>query len=398
MGNRKERQPLRLLWVFVLGFLFSLAVVAGFFLLFAAQATGRWAYWSAEPRLNQDQLFGVARNAVTLAAALGVGITLFFSYRKQQTTEKSQLLAIQAQETANRAQELATRTLHLSLDKHELERVSELRDRYARTAEQLGSEKTAVQLAGIHSLASLADDWASIGNRDEQQVCISLLCSFMNDLNAQSTAARISINAAMFEAMTPRLTYDPLKSEKSWGQSDMRLHQAVFQTSLENVRLVSGTLTLTSCIWPPYLGFKHLTIEGDSSLSVNQSATDPSPALTFTDSHFLGGFSWINFPEQLAAKELRFSSCMFEGGKLALSSANKGVTEVTFHKCTFSSGRVSVAISSGSVNFDQCVFESSDVVQIIAKPDRECEINFTNCQYNNDAETMAVDPKKAVLI
>lgn len=398
MGNREERQPLRLLWVFVFGFVFSLAVVAGFFLLFAAQAAGRWDYWAAEPRLNQDQLFGVARNAVTLAAALGVGITLFFSYRKQQTAEKSQLLAIQAQETANSAQELATRTLQLSLDKHDLERVSELRDRYARSAEQLGSEKTAVQLAGIHSLAALADDWAAIGKTDEQQVCISLLCSFMNGLNAQGSETSSTANAAMVEASASRLSYDPAKPEKSWGRSRVQLHGAAFGQTVEDVRVAGGNFYFGGCIWVPYRSFHGLIVEGDSSLSIDQASTDPQTSLGFDQAQFLGGLTWINIPEQVAAKELRFGDCRFDGGQVAISSSNKGVTDVTFSRCTLIAGKVSISLKSGSVTFRKCTFEASDVARIIMQSNPETKVEFINCKYGDAAHDMAMDPQKAVLI
>lgn len=87
-----DRKPVRLSLVFLLGFLFSLAVVVGLTWLFAAYETANWFPWLHEPRLSQDKFFEVIRNAVTMGAALGVGITLFFSYRRQRTTEGTSAL------------------------------------------------------------------------------------------------------------------------------------------------------------------------------------------------------------------------------------------------------------------------------------------------------------------
>lgn len=395
MGNRKERQPLRLLWVFVFGFLFSLAVVAGFFLLFAAQAAGRWDYWAVEPRLDQDHLFGVARNAVTLAAALGVGITLFFSYRKQQTSEKSQILAIQAQETANKAQELATRTLRLSLDKHDLEQTSELRNRYARSAEQLGSDKTAVQLAGIHSLASLADDWAAIGNVEEQQVCISLLCSFMNESKRQERAASEAMHLTAAEVVQSRLSFDPDRPFKSWGSSTISLSGATFSREIRNARIVGGTFHFTGCSWRGWHAFEEFTIEGGSSVSFLQGANDTRSGISFSQGFFKGGSVFIHLPEQVTARSITFMDCIFSGSEVTITSANRGTTDIRFVQCTFASGNVKVSTASGSASFAKCKFEPGGTVKVYRL--EPVHVAFKDCQYGEGMADMRADPVGAVM-
>src|SRR5438094_304555 len=47
-------------------------------------------------------------------------------------------------------------------------------ERYAKAAEQLGSDKAAVRLAGVYALAGLADDWPS-----GRQTCIDVLCAYL---------------------------------------------------------------------------------------------------------------------------------------------------------------------------------------------------------------------------
>lgn len=151
-----DRKPVRLSLVFLLGFLFSLAVVVGLTWLFAAYETANWFPWLHEPRLSQDKFFEVIRNAVTMGAALGVGITLFYSYRRQRTTEGTQRITAEAQRTAAEAQKTASKALELSIRQYALELdrrqdavVSELRSRYSVAAEQLSAQALTVKLAGV---------------------------------------------------------------------------------------------------------------------------------------------------------------------------------------------------------------------------------------------------------
>lgn len=49
-----------------------------------------------------------------------------------------------------------------------------LNERFATAASQLGDDKPAVRLAGVHAMAALADDW-----KDNRQGCIDVLCAYM---------------------------------------------------------------------------------------------------------------------------------------------------------------------------------------------------------------------------
>ena len=47
-------------------------------------------------------------------------------------------------------------------------------ERFTAIAAQLGDNKAAVQLAGVHAMAGLADDWAT-----NRQTCIDVLCAYL---------------------------------------------------------------------------------------------------------------------------------------------------------------------------------------------------------------------------
>ena len=54
------------------------------------------------------------------------------------------------------------------------QRTRALNERFATAAEQLGSDKPAVRLAGVYAMAGLADDWA-----ENRQTCVDVLCAYL---------------------------------------------------------------------------------------------------------------------------------------------------------------------------------------------------------------------------
>ena len=54
------------------------------------------------------------------------------------------------------------------------QRTRTLNERFATAAEQLGSDKPAVRLAGVHAMAGLADDW-----EENRQTCVDVLCAYL---------------------------------------------------------------------------------------------------------------------------------------------------------------------------------------------------------------------------
>jgi hypothetical protein len=54
------------------------------------------------------------------------------------------------------------------------ERTRTLNERFATAAEQLGSDKPAVRLAGVYAMAGLADDW-----EENRQTCVHVPCAYL---------------------------------------------------------------------------------------------------------------------------------------------------------------------------------------------------------------------------
>src|SRR5215472_7680147 len=49
-----------------------------------------------------------------------------------------------------------------------------LNERFATAADRVGSDKPAVQLAGVYAMAGLADDWP-----ENRQTCVDVLCAYL---------------------------------------------------------------------------------------------------------------------------------------------------------------------------------------------------------------------------
>lgn len=47
-------------------------------------------------------------------------------------------------------------------------------ERFTAIAAQLGDDKPAVRLAGVHAMAGLADDW-----KENRQTCVDVLCAYL---------------------------------------------------------------------------------------------------------------------------------------------------------------------------------------------------------------------------
>jgi uncharacterized protein YjbI with pentapeptide repeats len=90
------------------------------------------------------------KTALTVAAGLGAGVTLIMALRRQSISERSQH--------------------HIEEDSRE-QRITTL---YVAAAEQLGSEKAAVRLAGLYALERLGQD-----NPKLRQTVIDVICAYL---------------------------------------------------------------------------------------------------------------------------------------------------------------------------------------------------------------------------
>src|SRR5580698_3959034 len=73
------------------------------------------------------------------------------------------------------AQYFGRRATSKQLDRtFEEQRTPALNEVFATAAGQLGSDKPAVRLAGVHALAGLADYW-----KENRHTCVDMLCAYL---------------------------------------------------------------------------------------------------------------------------------------------------------------------------------------------------------------------------
>lgn len=64
-------------------------------------------------------------------------------------------------------------------EKETREREVALRERFSTSASQIADQSSAIRLAGVYAMASLARDWIEFGNKQEWLVCVSLLRAYL---------------------------------------------------------------------------------------------------------------------------------------------------------------------------------------------------------------------------
>lgn len=108
--------------------------------------------------LEDGELFDATRNAVAFATFTIAGGAAYLAYRRQRATDRSNAL------TSSR---------------HERDELGELRARFTTAVEQLAHSSATVRIAGVYSLAAVADQWLANDDVEQAQVAVDVLCGYM---------------------------------------------------------------------------------------------------------------------------------------------------------------------------------------------------------------------------
>ncbi|GAA2810060.1 pentapeptide repeat-containing protein [Crossiella cryophila] len=127
-----------------------------------------WWLWRAagglpEPEATKAQIEAI-RTGLTTSAGVGAALALLLAVRRQRATEIG--LGLQDADLAQKEQ-VAADVRHDAAEK----RITEL---YTKAADQLGSDKAPVRLAGLYALERLGE-----GNPDHRQTVMNLFCAYL---------------------------------------------------------------------------------------------------------------------------------------------------------------------------------------------------------------------------
>jgi len=159
--NRAEATVIRLrpisAWVLILAVVVIVAVT---------WPSTAWLYGIAgnDPARQIEAI----KTGLTVAAGTGGFLALLLAFRRQRSTE---IIAAETREAQEREHQQRDRAADASELDAEQRRITEL---YTKAADQLGSEKAPVRLAGLHALERLAQN-----NADQRQTIVDVICAYL---------------------------------------------------------------------------------------------------------------------------------------------------------------------------------------------------------------------------
>lgn len=135
----------------ILGLIVAVVLTIVLWLMFR----GVWP-WDDSDRLKvKVKGIDLVKLALSVVAGAGGAVVLTVHVLKQRILERDA--------EGQRAEAAAQREVDAAF-----------RSRYGEAATQLGSDRAAVQLAGVYAMANLADDWP-----EQRQQCVDVLCGFL---------------------------------------------------------------------------------------------------------------------------------------------------------------------------------------------------------------------------
>jgi hypothetical protein len=211
------------------------------------------------------------------------------------------------------------------------QRTRTLNERFATAAEQLGRDKPAVRLAGMHAMAGLADDW-----EENRQTCVDVLCAYL------------------------RMPYEP-----DPGQDAPEQQRLAFQANREVrhtlIRVITAHLRKGATVsWQGlFFDFNGVIFDGGDF----RGAEFSGGFAVFDNAEFSGGTVRFNDAE-FSGGEVYFGDAKFSGGTVRFKRAAFSDGTVSFRRAEFSGGEVDFAeakFSGGTVNFGNARFSGGTV-------------------------------------
>jgi uncharacterized protein YjbI with pentapeptide repeats len=210
-------------------------------------------------------------------------------------------------------------------------------ERFIAIAGQLGHDKAAVRLAGVHAMAGLAEDW-----EEHRQTCVDVLCAYLRMPYAPDpgegapTAERLAFRAdQQVRHSVIRVIADHLRdgSVPSWQSLKLDFTGVVFDGGdFRGVRFTGDDLLMAGPRPPSQWSRRQGSLGDDVRFD---SAVFASGDVSFDGAKFSGG-------------RVSFNGAVFSGGS------------VSFRRAEFTDGAlvcfVGARFSAGAVSFDDAMF------------------------------------------
>lgn len=294
--------------------------------------------------LPSHQLYDVIRASIGSLGLIGAGGAAAIAYRRQKTAENQHRLEVGRDQFAAQVDERAvTAAFHT---------------RFNNAAEQLGHADAAIRVAGVYSMAQLADDW---GEQDQaqRQVCVDVLCAYLrmperqlpdqDEVDPRDTRVRETICAAI----RTRLTASPPR----WTGIVYDLRGATFTAgrySLADSRFVDGYIDLDgAAIHGAALRFSRATFER-CTVGLPRMRMDAGE-LDFSGATFIGDTEAERHhsPAVRRPGDVRLHSGVFDGGTVTFAGAGFENNTTMISRSDLAGATVDVTHARIACNFFQ---------------------------------------------
>ena len=199
------------------------------------------------------------------------------------------------------------------------QRARTLNERFATAADQLGSDKPAIRLAGVYAMAGLADDWL-----ENRQTCVDVLCAYL------------------------RMPYEPDPGDEASAPERLAF-RASREVRHTVIQVIAAHLQADAAVsWRGLeFDFRGVIFDGGDF----RGAEFASGLAVFDAAKFSGG-------------KVRFDGAQFSGGKVYFSDAEFTGGTISFRRAKFTGGTVSfdrAQFSGGTAYFGGAEFSGGVV-------------------------------------
>jgi hypothetical protein len=288
--------------------------------------------------MNPTVVAAVIAAAVSVLTLVGTLVAQYLGYRA--TSKDTEKTLAEQREHLDRTFAEQNQQLDRTLSE---QRTRTLNERFATAAEQLGSDKPAVRLAGVYAMAGLADDW-----EENRQTCVDVLCAYL------------------------RMPYEPDPGQDA-SEPQRLASKAIREVRHTVIRVITAHLKEDAAMsWQGlHFDFTGVVFDGGDFSGAQFSrgtvhfngAQFSGGEVYFNDAQFSGGRVYFS-DAQFSGGTVYFNDAQFSGGRVYFSDAQFSGGEVYFSDAQFSGGTVHFSgaqFSGGTVHFSAALFSGGIV-------------------------------------
>ncbi|MDK1360297.1 hypothetical protein QNO00_08465 [Arthrobacter sp. zg-Y1219] len=329
--------------------------------------------WILFPPLSAEGMFSVIRNTVTAAAALGLGVTIVLSYRRQRVAEQTLTYTAETQRLAVKAQTMESKRM-------DRETLDTLRKRYLDIATLLNTKGDLNRITALHALESLTISWRQFENIREASASLGLLLSTARLANSDRTTQGQEFRKTITRTLDRHMRLDAEDNE-AWGCLTVDATACV-GTAIEDWIVDGGTVTASPRREGSFAVNTMTIRSGTVRLEDNYPPSAGSVAESTLKKLVLeGGRLEVALKHSTYPLSATFSNCSMNGGRIVFygRTHNDAARDYHFRECEFRGARMwATEDRSVSFHFEDCTFSKNPFGKFVLNS-KNFRAEFINC-------------------